>query len=444
MQIYDISFLFVFLPLFFVCYYLVPQGKRNGCLLLFSLLFYYLTNTASPWRLALLAVLTLLTFLCSTVMERWRFRKATLAFSLTVLTAVLVFFKLYSGGALLPAGMSFYLFQMAAYLIDVYRRRILPEQSLVRYGSQITMFPKILSGPLADPLELRKESWGRGYLAKDFHSGLQYLILGLAIKVLLADRVGGLWSQVAIIGYDSISAGFAWLAICSFGLRLYLDFFGYSLMAMGMGRMMGFHLPRNFDNPYWSRSVSEFWRRWHQTLGLWFRNYVYIPLGGNRKGTLRTVLNLAVVWLLTGLWHGIGPGYLLWAGMLFLLIVLEKLWLGKLLRKSQVLSRLYTVFFILVSWVPFAVGDTQGIMLYLGRMFGLAGPSLNPKDFLPWLSLYAPVLGLSALCATPLPEKLWHKVKNSIWGDLIVFVLFWLAVNGIATSSQDPFLYFQY
>jgi alginate O-acetyltransferase complex protein AlgI len=444
MQIYDISFLFIFLPLFFVCYYLLPESKRNGCLLAFSLLFYYLTNTASPWRLAVLVVLTLFIFLCSTVMERWKHRGVTLAFSLVVLTAVLVFFKLYAGGKLLPAGMSFYLFQMAAYVIDVYRRKILAEQSLVRFGAQITMFPKILSGPLMEPLELRKQTWARGYLATEFHSGLQYLILGLAMKVLLADRIGGLWAQVAVVGYDGISTGFAWLAILSFGLRLYLDFFGYSLMAMGMGRMMGFHLPRNFDNPYWSKSVAEFWRRWHQTLGLWFRNYIYIPLGGSRKGTLRTLLNLAVVWLFTGLWHGIGPGYLLWAGILLVLIILEKLWLGKYLSKTRVLGRVYTVFFILVSWVPFAVSRPADIATYLSKMFCLAGPSINPLDFLPWLKMFLPVLVPAIVCATPLPEKIWHKLKNTLWGDILVFILFWLAVNGIATSSQDPFLYFQY
>ena len=225
---------------------------------------------------------------------------------------------------------------------------------------------------------------------------------------------------------------------------LYLDFYGYSLMAIGIGKMLGFDLPANFLEPYAARSVSDFYRRWHATLGAWFKQYVYIPLGGNRKGLLRTLLNIAVVWLFTGLWHGVGGNYLLWAGFLCLLIINERLWLGKLLEKSKVFSHFYVVAVILLSWIPFAIGDWNSMVLFIGRLFGQMGTPLDPADYLQWLDMYRWLLLGSLFAMTPLPGMLWKKIKHTLWADLIVFVPFWVVVYFLATTAQNPFLYFRY
>lgn len=443
MQFNSIEFLFCFLPLFLVVYRLCPPRGRNGVLLLSSLICYGLACGGKLWCVGLLAAFVFLTWLAGLTLGRPG-RGGLLACYLLILAGSLTFFKLYEGGAYLPAGMSFYLFQMAAYLIDVQRLKFLPQRSLAAYGAQTAMFPKLLSGPLMNPMRLELEGKYASPSRLNIYEGLQTMILGLGLKVLLANRMGGLWSQAAIMGYESISTPAAWLTLAGYALRLYFDFWGYSLIAIGLGKMLGYDLPRNFDHPYASKSVSEFYRRWHVTLGAWFREYLYIPLGGNRKGTLRTILNLAVVWLFTGLWHGVGGNYLLWAGFLFLLIVNERLWLRKLLDRSHVLCHVYVVFVILLSWVPFAIGDWDQMLVFFGRLFGQCGQTVNPGDYLMWIRDYAAVLLPGLLLATPWPAKLWERIRHTTLADLLLFALFWAVVYFIATAAQDPFLYFQY
>ncbi len=215
-------------------------------------------------------------------------------------------------------------------------------------------------------------------------------------------------------------------------------------MAVGLGRMLGYDLPKNFDEPYSSRTVSEFYRRWHITLGAWFREYLYFPLGGSRNGAVRTVLNLAVVWAFTGLWHGTGGNYLLWAGFLLACILLERFCLGKLLNRSRVLSHVYLVFVILLSWVPFAVGDWADMVAFLGRLFGFSGAASNPLDYLTMGSRYFSLLAMGLVLATPWPRKLWHKIRSYAISDIFLLILFWIAVFYLSTAAQDPFLYFKY
>ena len=443
MQYNSIPFIFYFLPVFLAVYYIFPEKSRNGVLLIGSYLFLVLGAQGEIWRLGLLAGLTVVTFLAGKVLEEGKCRWV-MAACFVLMAGLLLFFKVYQHGMLISPGMSFYLFQMSAYLFDVRHKKLPAEQSLCRYATQIAMFPKFLSGPLMEPAELQRQTWGRGYLPRDFYQGLQELILGLGLKVLLADRLGGLWNQAAVVGYDSISTPFAWMALAAYALRLYFDFLGYSVMAMGVGRMLGFELPKNFDNPYASRSVSEFYRRWHMTLGIWFRTYVYFPLGGSRGSLLKTVINLGIVWLFTGIWHGIGWNYLIWAGFLFLLIVNEKLWLGKWLKRSRVLCHIYTPAVILLSWVPFAIEEPVQMIIFAGRLFGTTGVSINPLDFLSWSGRYGVLLLCGALLATPLPEKLWLRIRDKSVTAVILFALFWVIIYFLATSSQDPFVYFQY
>lgn len=442
MQFNSIPFLFYFLPVFLAVYYITPKRNRNFLMLCGSAVFYYFAVGRRWWCLGLLCGLTFLVFWAGQWLQLSR-SKGLLGLCLIGLAALLIFFKCYAGGTLLPPGMSFYLFQMAAYLIDVFRRECPEERSFLRMGAQFMLFPKLLSGPLVQPKKLQMASRHPSFCANTFFHGLQELILGLAMKVLLADRLGGLWVQAGVAGYRGISTPLAWMSLVAFALRLYFDFYGYSLMAMGIGRMVGYHLPQNFRDPYGACSVSEFYRRWHITLGAWFREYMYIPLGGSRKGTARTLFNLAVVWAFTGFWHGVGGNYLLWAGFLFFLIAMEKLWLGKVLKAAPVLGHGYTVFMILLSWVPFAIGDWEKMLCFLGKLFA-QGTVVNPLDYQIIGAQYWPYLLAGVFFALPVSTKLLNKLRRTVWGDILLLGLLWAAVYCIATSAQSPFLYFQF
>lgn len=443
MQLNSLEFIFYFLPVFFLVYYLVPRQGRSVVLLAASLAYYGLNCWKKPWMLAVLVGMTCLTYLAGKRIAR-KGGKGRLAFWLIAMTGLLAFFKLYRGGTLLPPGMSFYLFQMAAFLIDVSREGRLRETGFVDYASKMTMFPKLLSGPLVAPETLEQQNACRSRPYRFYHRGIQQFILGLGMKVLVADRLSGVWSQAAVIGFESLSTFGAWMALLAYSLRLYLDFWGYSLMALGLGKLIGFCLPENFDDPYAAKSVSEFYRRWHITLGNWFREYVYIPMGGNRKGTLRTLLNLSFVWLLTGLWHGTGANYLLWAAILLFFILNERLWLGKVLKKVPVLAHVYTVFVVLLSWVPFAIGEKRSMMLFLARLFGTGAHRATLHSFFVWGKQYVPYLIAGTALATPLPGLLWKKFRRTALADVLLFLLFWVIMYCLATADQSPFLYFKY
>lgn len=443
MQFNSIEFIFYFLPLFLAAYYIFPDRWRNAVMICGSLIFYYFAGSNKPLIMGLLLASTVFTFAVAQLLGKPH-RGWVLALALTAMATMLMFFKLYDGGKLLPAGLSFYLFQLAAYLISVQRKDIQADKSLVTFGAQTFMFPKLLSGPLMEPGSLQQQINKPSISLQNVHDGLQQLILGLGLKVLMANRIGSLWAQAGVIGYESISTPFAWMSLVAFSMQLYFDFWGYSLMAMGIGQMLGFRLPENFRDPYASKSVGEFWRRWHASLGAWFRVNIYFPMGGSRKGNLRTIFNLLVVWLFTGIWHGIGGNYLVWAMFLVLLIINERLWLGKLLKKSHVICHVYTVFAILISWLPFAVGDWNQMLMYAGRLFCFAGETLNPNDFIIWGKEYLWLLIGGVICATPLPRAIWNKVKDYALTDAVLFVLFWIVVYFIVTSAQDPFMYFQY
>lgn len=443
MQVTSVSFLLCFFPCFLAVYYFSPRYFRNTILCIGSLLFYFLACGGSWWKLGVLVLLTLLTFWAGQQLRRPNSGWALGVF-LAVLAGVLIFFKCFDGGKWLPGGMSFYLFQMSAYLIDVFRRRFSPERSLIDYSTQILMFPKLLSGPLVQPKELYDQTHTPNFSPKRIHRGLQEVVLGLFLKVMIANRLGGLWAQAGVIGYESISTPFAWMALIAYSLRLYFDFYGYSLIAVGLGRMLGYELPMNFRDPYCAKSVSEFYRRWHITLGAWFRENIYIPLGGNRCGTVRTIFNLAVVWLLTGLWHGIGGNYLLWAGIILFCVILERLFLRDFLKRSRIISHVYTVFAILMSWLPFAIGDWNQLKIYAMKLFGMGGTAVNPSDYLTWGRQYIWLLLTGILFCMPIPGKIWENIRKRPFADLLIFVLFWVVVYFISTSAQDPFLYFQY
>lgn len=443
MQFNSLEFLFYFLPLFLAVYLLSTGRGRTTVLVAGSLAYYAFASGGNYWWVGVLVLSTLAAYGAGRLLERFR-SGVLLGSYLAILMGTLCFFKLYDAGAWLPSGMSFYFFQIAAYFVDIYRQNCPAEWNILDFSGQIVMFPKLLSGPLMNPDTLRMELKNAKIAMADFREGMEQLIFGLGMKVLLANRIGGLWTEAGVVGYENVSVPFAWIALIAYAMQLYFDFYGYSLMAMGLGRMLGFRLPRNFENPYISKTVSEFYRRWHVTLGEWFREYLYIPLGGNRKGTLRTLFNLGIVWLFTGLWHGVGGNYLLWAGFLFVLIVNERLWLGKRLKESRVVCHVYLVVVILISWLPFAVGDWSQMVMFAGRLLGLTGKAVNPADYLFKCRDYLPMLLAGVILATPFPRRIWEKLRRSVLADVLLLLLFWVVVYYIATAAQDPFLYFQY
>lgn len=360
----------------------------------------------------------------------------------------LFFFK-YSGRAeRLPLGISFYTFQIVGYILDVYKGKIPAERAIVNLGAYITMFPQLVAGPIVNYTEVRTKLSKRVLTYEEFEEGLRVLILGLAAKVVIADRIGLLWNQIQTIGFASISTALAWLGAFAYSLELYFDFAGYSMMAIGLGKMLGFNFPFNFRFPYVSKSVSEFWRRWHITLGRWFREYVYIPLGGNRKGKGHTFFNLMVVWALTALWHGAQPNFLIWGAMLLFLLALEKLILYPYLDKSRVIGHLYVLIAVPITWVAFAIMDVEALLLYYQRMFPFAGGFGNGADCIKYVKDYGMLFLVAILFSSPIPQVFYNRMKRkkrtTLMMNLIILGIFMVSLYYMAISTNNPFLYFNF
>lgn len=364
---------------------------------------------------------------------------------------VLAFFKIVSGKTGIPLGISFYTFQMMSYLIDVYRGEQRKETSFVRLATYVTMFPQLISGPIVSYGEVRDSLRERSFSAETLEEGMKVFTVGLAFKVLLADRLGLLWHDVQVTGFESISVPLAWLAAIAYSMKIYFDFYGYSLMAVGLGKVLGFELPENFRTPYMACSVRDFYRRWHITLGRWFCRYVYIPLGGNRRGELRTVCNLLAVWLLTAIWHGSTANFLIWGMLLWLLIVFERqlsaLGCDKVFEKRLLkwIPHLYLWIVIPVTWVCFAVTDVSQLQIILGRMFGVVkGISVGAGDWVKALQDYWYLLGIGAVACTPALQKVFQRWKDNVFCKLILVALFWLCIWRLQVEGQNPFMYFRF
>ena len=316
----------------------------------------------------------------------------------------------------------------------------------MNFAMYISMFPQLIAGPIVTYSSIKKEISRRSHSMRAVEEGLKTFTIGLGLKVLLANRLGGLWNEAGTVGYESISTPFAWLAITAFSLQIYFDFYGYSLMAKGLGRIMGFTIPENFHDPYLSLSMTEFWRRWHMTLGSWFRDYVYIPLGGSRKGKLMTFRNMLAVWALTGFWHGASWNFILWGLLMFALISVEKLGLIRILERA--LGHLYMAFAISVSWVLFAVTDLSQMAVYFTRLFPFLpqseGMAYFAGDYLKYGRLYGLSLAAGLVFATGLPMKLYRRFKNSPAAAVVLLAVFWGCVYCMKMGMDDPFLYFRF
>ncbi len=467
----SIAFIMYFMPVFFLVYYILPASYKNAWLFLASLGFYYYGVRGNPGYLLLMIMSVVVNFVTGKLIaaqKTKRARKAWLVVGIVYDLGWLILFKylgflienlnalfgamhvkvqLETWNLILPIGISFYTFQIISYLVDVYRRETKAEKSLISLGTYLCMFPQLIAGPIVNYHLIQEQLHKRKHSMEKVESGLKVFALGLAYKVLLANRVGHLWTEVTAIGYESISTPLAWMSIVAYSLQLYFDFYGYSLMAIGLGRMMGFDFPQNFNNPYMAVSMTDFWRRWHMTLGGWFREYVYIPLGGNRGGFAKTVRNMFVVWLLTGLWHGASWNFVLWGLLLFVLLFVEKAGLGKVLERHKALGHIYMILWIPLSWLVFVITDLSQLGIYLQKLFpffGSTGTVLFQGDYLKYGKTYGIYLVLGILFATGVQEKLLKKNKNRLWVILLLLALFWASVYCMYLGMDDPFLYFRF
>lgn len=452
----SLEFMFRFLPVFLIVYYAFPAKHRNTILLIGSIVFYAM---GEPVFILLLIFLTWLNYFigkqmrnqrCGYEIRKWHkiARRRYLTGIVCVDVAVLIAFKalgVFVSGSLLPLGISFYLFKMISYQADLYRGEIAGSPGFMDTALYFMVFPQIAQGPIMRYEEGRTYAL-RYYSLEGFEDGLQYFVIGLSMKVLLADRLAILWKDLQMIGYQSISTPLAWLGAVGYSLQLYFDFWGYSLMAMGLGRMMGIELPANFRRPYMARSVRDFYRRWHMTLGQWFCRYVYIPLGGSRQGELRTIFNLLVVWMLTAFWHGAGWNFFCWGGLLWICIVLERQ-LGRLkfVHKMKVLPHIYLWLVIPMSWMCFAITDLSQLQVYLDKMLWLVpGFSGGYEDAWKALSTYGGLLLVSGLACTPVIEKLYHKWQDKLPVKVLLAGLFWYCIWRLLLEGNNPFMYFSF
>lgn len=453
----SLEFIFRFLPVFLILYFIVPSKYREIAFLAGSLIFY---AVGEPAFILVLVAATLLNYLLARQswkvgegfeLHEWqiRRRKHYMIQAVILDVVLLIVFKLlgaFVSHSLLPLGISYYIFKMISFQVDLYRKKVWDRPKLQSVALYFMMFPQVISGPIMryqdGEFELPKERD-----LEQFEDGLKYFVLGLGMKVLLADKLAILWKDLQMIGFQSISTPLAWLGAAGYSLQLYFDFWGYSLMASGILVMLGYNFIENFNHPYASKSISEFYRRWHVTLGSWFKDYVYIPMGGSRCAKGRLVLNLAVVWLLTGIWHGNGVNFIIWGALLGVLIILEKLFYGKYLEKIPIVGNLYVLLLIPLSWVVFAITDLKQLGIYFGRLFpfiGGAGIAVNQQDILRYGQNYAVFFVAGIVLCIPGVFRFYEKHKKNPVILLLLTAVFWYSVYFLSSSAGNPFMYLDF
>ncbi len=458
-------FMFMFLPVTLLIYYAVPFRFKNAVLFFSGLLFY---SWGEPLYVLIMILSTLIDYFAGRTMSRFddnqKIRKTALIISVAMNLTLLGVFKysgffieslnsafglsLYNPRLPLPIGISFFTFQSMSYTIDLYRRNIKVQKSFIRFAAFVTMFPQIVAGPIVLYNDVAKELEERKIDFESISNGISVFICGLCKKVLIANSVGELWTSVKDADYSTLPAATSWLGIIAFTLQIYFDFSGYSDMAVGLGKMLGFNFPMNFDYPYTSKTVSEFWRRWHMTLGGWFKSYVYFPLGGSKNGKGKTIRNLLIVWFLTGMWHGASWNFIIWGVYYGIILILEKFVFASVIKKLPVLiTRLYTLFAVVIGWVIFEIYSVTDALNFVGSLFGMSG-SMSDTFTLNILHNYSIILIIAAITATGLPLKLWKKITNNKKADFLCIAG---EITGMAAciaylvdASYNPFLYFNF
>lgn len=464
----SIVFLFTFLPITLILYYISPRKMKNVVLLLISLIFY---AWGEPVYVFLMMFTTIFDYLIGLLINKYRRNKIKskriFIFAVLVNLGILGFFKYY--GFLieninsifslnigyyqlpLPIGISFYTFQTLSYIIDIYLGKVKVQKSLISFGLYVTMFPQLVAGPIVRYTDIDYQLKYRTHRMNKFGEGVDRFIQGLSKKVLLANNIGMIFTSIQQYDVSEISVLTAWLAIAAYTLQLYFDFSGYSDMAIGLGKMLGFDFIENFNYPYISKSVTEFWRRWHISLGSWFREYVYIPLGGNRCSTIFQLRNLFVVWFLTGLWHGADWNFILWGLYYGLILVIEKSLLKDILaRTPSFIQRIYTMVLVMVGWTFFGIESIQKSLEYIKVMFLINGNKIIDSTFVYYLRTNLILLIILILCSTPIVSKAFKKItkngkmKGVALAVIVQFVLLFLSIAYLVNETYNPFLYFRF
>ncbi len=467
----SLLFLFRFLPIVMILYFILPRKFRNALLFFSSLIFY---AWGEPVYVTLMIFSTVVDYTHGLLVERFkeqgkmRAARAVVASSMIINLSLLAFFKytdfiLTNINALfganipllnlpLPIGISFYTFQTMSYTVDVYRGDAKAQRNPISFGAYVALFPQLIAGPIvqfktiADQLDNRRENFD------DFAAGVSRFMSGLGKKVLLANSAGMIWDTVLASNLDTLPVLTAWIGILAYSFQIYFDFSGYSDMAIGLGKMLGFHFLENFNYPYISKSITEFWRRWHISLGSWFRDYVYIPLGGNRKGPAKHIRNICIVWLLTGIWHGANWNFIIWGVYFGILLLIEKFFLGKILQKlPSFVSHIYTLFLVVISWAIFAIEDMSKLGKFLAAMFG-AGGSFADNTSMYLLLTNALLFVILAIAATPAPKKIAEKLltklgenpAGTVIKNVTFVAIFIICTAFLVANSYNPFLYFRF
>ncbi|MGH4122176.1 MAG: MBOAT family O-acyltransferase [Clostridium sp.] len=464
----SLIFIFIFLPLTFTVYYFSPKKIRNFTLLVVSLIFY---GWGEPLYISLMVFSIIFDYISTLLINKHRKRKklSKLIFinTLAVNLGILAFFKYFSFlvdnmNALfgldiivqklpLPVGISFYTFQIISYVVDVYLNKVKVQKNIIDFGAYVTMFPQLVAGPIVQYSDIFIQLKNRKENINQFSEGIERFILGLGKKVLIANNIGMVWTIIKTTEISSISVLSSWLGIVAFTFQIYFDFSGYSDMAIGLGKMFGFEFIENFNYPYISRSVSEFWRRWHISLGSWFREYLYIPLGGNRVPLIKQLRNLFIVWFATGLWHGASWNFIFWGLYFGFFIFSEKILLGKLLEKlPRCISNLYTMIIVIVGWVFFDMNKLSDALNYIKVMFGLSGNAFSDNTAIYYFYTNFIIFVVAVLCATPVMNNFDKNIKsrfNARGAIIIAFsriLILFLSTAYLVNQSFNPFLYFRF
>lgn len=464
----SLVFLFTFLPITLLLYYLVPRKGKNLVLLLCSLVFY---AWGEPIYIFLMIISILFNYFSGLDIARKQGKKKavrrSLIYAVVVNILILGFFKYYGfiienlnmilpfeipyRSLALPIGISFYTFQTLSYLVDLYRGKVEVQTNLISFGTYVTMFPQLIAGPIVRYADIDSQLRNRQETASKFGQGAVFFLIGLAKKVLIANTIGKVYSEVAAMPGADVSVLTAWMGCLAFTFQIYFDFSGYSDMAVGLGKMFGFEFRKNFDYPYMSRSVTEFWRRWHISLGSWFREYVYIPLGGNRVGAIKNVRNLLAVWFLTGLWHGASWTFVLWGLYYGIILMIEKYVTGRFLEKlPEGVRVIYNMLLVMIGWVLFFSPDIASALSYLGRMFGVSAAGFADRQALyliksNWMLILTALIG-----STPV----MHRLVSVLFYDeeqprpglcaALYGGMFLLSVAYLVAEAYNPFLYFRF
>ena len=454
-------FVFLFLPLVLILYFLMPKKFRNYILLIFSIIFYIF---GGPKFLLVLLLVVLIDYFGAFLIDKKKNKKLFLIITICLNIATLFYFK-YTGFFLeninnlfslnikipdivLPIGISFYTFQAMSYVIDVYRKKVKVQKNFFTLLLYVSLFPQLVAGPIVRYETINRELHKRTIVFDNVCKGFLRFLNGLFKKVLIGNNIGYLNSLIMNSDLYSQSILTLWLGIIAFALQIYFDFSGYSDMAIGMGKMLGFSFDENFDYPYASRSITEFWRRWHISLSTWFRDYVYIPLGGNRKGLRKQIRNILFVWALTGIWHGASWNYLLWGIYYGVILVIEKVFLTRYIEKwPNILKHLYTIILLIIGWAIFSIEDVSVLQNYLKLMLTPTLPLID-SNFIFYISNYALILILGTVFSFPIVKKIpklaERNILTKILFAIIYIVLFIASVAYLVSDTYNPFMYFRF